>query len=44
MTEGDWGPHDEHTRYWDEEGQKMVPVPDGFTASLHDAPDEDDFF
>jgi hypothetical protein len=44
MTEGDWGPHDEHTRYWDEGRQKMVPVPDRFTAPPHDAPDEDDDF
>jgi hypothetical protein len=42
MTKGDWGPHNKHTRYWDEGRHKMVPIPSGFTAPPHDAPDEED--
>jgi hypothetical protein len=41
MMEGDCGPHDEHTTYWDEGRQKMVPVPEGWTTPAHDAPDAD---
>jgi hypothetical protein len=39
MMEGDRGAHDEHTTYWDERRQKMVPIPDGWTAPPRDAPD-----
>lgn len=39
MMEGDRGPHDEHTTYWDEGRQKMVPIPEEWTALPHDAPD-----
>ena len=42
MMEGGRGPHDEHTTYWDEGRQKMVPIPDGYTAPPHDAPDFDE--
>ena len=42
MTEGERGLHDGHTTYWDEGRQKMVPIPDGYTASPHDAPDFDE--
>lgn len=41
MTEGDWGPHDKHTRYWDEGRHKMAPISNRFTAPPHDAPDEE---
>lgn len=42
MKEGDRGLHDDSTTYWDEGRQKMVPIPEGYTAPPYDAPDDDD--
>jgi len=42
MMEGERGLHDEHTTYRDEGRQRMVPIPNGYTAPLHDAPDFDE--
>jgi len=39
MVKGDRRSHDDHTTYWDERRQKMVPIPNGYTAPRHDSPD-----
>lgn len=42
MKEADRGLHDDSTTYWDEGWQKMVLIPEGYTAPSYDAPDDDD--